>query len=247
MVSAFATANGVVLGQQKTNEKSNEITAIPNLLQLIDIKGGIVTIDAMGCQKEIAKKIISKDADYVLAVKDNQKNLHNEIKDFFNIAKEHNFKNIDYDFYEETTKGHGRIETRKYWLSTNLDSIGKTDNWENLNCIGMVESERTIGEKTSTEVRYFISSMECNARCFGNAVRSHWRIENQLHWVLDVSFREDDSRIRRDFSSENMSVFRHIVLNALRNDKSTKKSLKAKRFKAALESNYAEKILDELF
>ena len=247
MVSAFATANGVVLGQKKTKEKSNEITAIPELLQLIDIKGGIVTIDAMGCQKDIAKKIISKEADYVLAVKDNQKNLHEDIQDFFGTAREHNFNNVNYDYFEEVTKGHGRIEKRKYWLSNTLDSIGKINDWEKLNCIGMAESERTVGDRTSIETRFFITSLECDARSFGNAVREHWAIENKLHWVLDVSFNEDASRIRRDYSSENMGVFRHIVLNALRNDKSIKKSLKAKRFKAALESTYASKVLDGIF
>lgn len=247
MISAFATANGVVLGQKKTKEKSNEITAIPELLQLIDIKGGIVTIDAMGCQKSIAKKIISKEADYVLAVKDNQKNLHEDIQDFFDTARDNDFKNLNYDFFEEVTKGHGRIEHRRYWLSSTLDSIGKVDEWEKMSCVGMVESERTVSGKTSLDTRYFITSMECDARRFGNAVREHWGIENKLHWVLDVTFREDDSRIRRDHSSENMSVFRHIVLNVLRKDTSIKKSLKAKRFKASLEPEYANKILSEIF
>ena len=247
MVSAFATANGIVLGQKKTNEKSNEITAIPELLQLIDIKGGIVTIDAMGCQKEIANKIIEKQADYVLAVKDNQKNLHEEVKDFFITAINHEFKNVDYDYFEETTKGHGRIEQRRYWISECLEGISKSNEWANLHTIGMVESKRTIGGKTSTEKRFFISSMEPKARHFANAVREHWALEDSLHWVLDVSFREDDSRIRRDYSSENISVFRHVVLNALRNDKKTNKSLKAKRFKAALEPEYANKILSDLF
>lgn len=247
MVSAFATANGVVLGQKKTNDKSNEITAIPELLQLIDIKGGIVTIDAMGCQKEIAKKIIDKEANYVLSVKDNQKNLHEEVKDFFETAIKLDFKKVRYDFFEETSKGHGRIEQRRYWISDCLDGINKKREWAALNTIGMVESIRTIGDQTSTERRFFISSLEPKARHFANAVREHWAIENSLHWVLDVSFREDDSRIRRDHASENISVFRHIVLNALRKDKKTKKSLKAKRFKAALEPDYANQVLSGIF
>ena len=134
-----------------------------------------------------------------------------------------------------------------FTLSSTLDSIGKVDEWEKMSCVGMVESERTVSGKTFLDTRYFITSMECDARRFGNAVREHWGIENKLHWVLDVTFHEDDSRIRRDHSSENMSVFRHIVLNVLRKDTSIKKSLKAKRFKASLEPEYANKILSEIF
>ncbi len=247
MISAFAAENGVVLGQTKTAEKSNEITAIPELLKLLDIKGGIVTIDAMGCQKKIAEKIIDQEANYVLAVKDNQKKLHDDIKDFFQTAQENNFRGVNYDSYEEINKEHGRIETRRYWVSDFVGTIENANDWKGLNIIGMVEAERYINGETSSETRYFIASLENNASLFGHAVRSHWAIENALHWVLDVSFREDDSRIRRDYSSENMGIFRHIVINAIRNDKTVKKSLKGKRYKATLESNYAEKILSGIF
>lgn len=247
MVSAFATKNGIVLGQTKTEEKSNEITAIPALLQLLDIKGGIVTIDAMGCQKEIAKKIISKEADYVLAVKDNQKNLHEDIQAFFQTAKAYDFHGVNYDYFEEINKGHGRIETRRYWLSDMLDTVGDNEKWAGMKTIGMVESERDIQGEISKEIRYFIASLKCDARVFGHAVREHWRIENSLHWVLDVSFREDESRIRRDNSSENMAVFRHVAMNGLRKDTSTKKSLKAKRYKATLDAEYAETVLSGIF
>lgn len=247
MVSAFASENGVVLGQQKTKDKSNEITAIPELLQLLELKGCIVTIDAMGCQKKIAKKILDKKADYVLAVKDNQKHLHNDIKDFFKICREENFKNVSLNYFEETHKGHGRVEVRRYWITDCLTCIDKKDDWPGLKSIGIAESERHINGKISLERRYFIVSLKPNAKTFANAVRSHWAIENKLHWVLDVTFREDESRVRRDNAAENFSVFRHISLNALRQEKSYKKGIKAKRFKAALEPSYAEKVIQDVF
>lgn len=247
MVSAYVAENGVVLGQIKTDEKSNEITAIPALLELLDIKGCIVTIDAMGCQEKIAKKIIIKEADYVLAVKDNQKDLHEEISDFFQTALKHEFHGVNYDYFEEVSKGHGRIETRRYWLSEMLDTIGKPQRWSGLKSIGVVESERYIDGKTTIETRYFISSLAANAMIFANAVRKHWCIENGLHWVLDVSFKEDASRVRRDNASENFGVFRHVALNALRGEQSYKKGIKAKRYKAALQPDYAEKILNVIF
>jgi len=248
MVSAFAANNGVVLGQIKTAEKSNEITAIPVLLDLLDIKESIVTIDAMGCQKTIAKKILSKEADYVIAVKGNQGNLHQSIKDFFSICQSEKFKNVAHDHYEEIDSGHGRIEVRRYWITDVLTSINDlTSQWDGLISVGMAESERHIDGKISKEIRYFICSINPDAKIFGNAVRKHWSIENQLHWVLDVSFNEDLSRVRRENAAENMSVIRHLVLNLLKLEKSCKKGLKAKRFKAALDIDYAEKILQLIY
>lgn len=247
MVSAFASENGVVLGQQKTTDKSNEITAIPELLQLLELKGCIVTIDAMGCQKKIAKKIIEKKADYVLAVKDNQKKLHSDIKDFFKICHEENFKNVSHNYFEETHKGHGRIEVRRYWITDCLLCIDAKEDWAGLTSIGMAESERHIDGKVSLEQRYFIVSLKPDAQQFAHAVRSHWAIENKPHWVLDVTFREDESRVRRNNSAENFGVFRHIALNALRQEKSYKRGIKAKRFKATLESSYAEKVIQGVF
>lgn len=247
MVSAFCSENGIVLGQKKTSEKSNEITAIPALLELLDIKGCVVTIDAMGCQEKIAGQIVKQEGDYVLAVKDNQKNLHDDIKDFFHAAHAHNFRGVSHDFLEEHHKGHGRVETRRYWISDVLDTIGGTERWAGLKSIGMVVSERYIQGKTTKETRYFITTLSSNASIFSGAVRKHWRIENQLHWVLDVSFRENDSRIRRDNASQNMAVVRHIALNALRKEKSCKKGIKAKRYKATLQANYAEKVLTGIF
>ena len=247
MVSAYAAENGVVLGQKKTDDKSNEITAIPALLDLLDIKGCIVTIDAMGCQEKIAEKIVNKEADYVLAVKDNQKQLHEEIIDFFETSRRFEFKNVRYDYFEESHKGHGRVELRRYWISDMLDTISNPGRWASLQGIGMVESERYINGKTTSEIRYFIVSIAPDAKIFANAVRKHWAIENQLHWVLDVSFREDESRIRRDNAPDNFAVFRHVAINALRNEKTCKKGIKAKRFKAALQSDYAQKVLNGIF
>ena len=248
MVSAFAAENGVVLGQVKTYEKSNEITAIPDLLSMLDIKGAVVTIDAMGCQKVIAKKIIEKGANYVLAVKGNQGHLSTAIRDFFDIAQAERFKHLSHSFTEEIDKGHGRIEQRRYWLTEDLSSLKDlTDQWEGLTSVGMVESTRYIGDKVTKETRYFICSLNESDELFSKAVRRHWSVENELYWVLDVSFREDDSRIRRKNSAENMATARHITLNMLRQEKTCKKGIKAKRFKAALDSDYAEKVLSTIF
>lgn len=247
MVSAFAAENGTVLGQIKTEDKSNEITAIPALLDLLDIKGCIVTIDAMGCQEDIAAKIIDKKSDYILAVKDNQKNLHNEIIDFFECARQHDFKGVAHDYFEEISKGHGRVETRKSWISTCLETIENTEKWTGITAIGMVESERYIKGITTIERRHYIASIAQNAEMFAHAVRSHWAIENKLHWVLDVTFKEDASRVRRDNCAENLGVIRHVVINILRQDKTTKGSVKGRRYKCALDSKYANKVLDGLF
>ncbi len=247
MVSAFAAENGVVLGQIKTEDKSNEITAIPALLDLLDIKGCIVTIDAMGCQENIAAKIIEKEANYILAVKDNQKNVHQEIIDFFDCAKQHDFKGVPNDYFEEISKGHGRVETRKAWISTCLDTLANADKWSGLTAIGMVESERYIKGVTTTERRYYIASIAQNAAILSHAIRSHWAIENKLHWVLDVTFNEDASRVRRDNCAENLGIIRHVAINILRQDKTSKKSVKARRYKCAVDPKYANKVLDGIF
>ncbi|MGK2231537.1 ISAs1 family transposase [Colwellia polaris] len=247
MVSAFAANNGVVLGQIKIAEKSNEITAIPQLLDLLDIKDSIVTIDAIGRQRAIATKIKEKEADYVIAVKGNQGHLHQSIKDFFEIFHEKEFSKVSHQYHEEIDSGHGRVESRKYWISETLSIKDLTLKWSGLISIGMAESERHINGKTRKEVRDFICSIKANAKIFAQAVRKHWSIENQLHWVLDISFNEDLSRVRRGNVAENMSVLRHLVLNLLREETSFKKGLKAKRFKAALDTDYADKVLQLVF
>lgn len=239
MVSAWATANRVVLGQVKTEDKSNEI----KLLDILALNGCIVTIDAMGCQKSIAAGIIDKGADYVLALKGNQGTLHEDIKLFFQDANDTSFKDIRHDFHETIDGDHGRIETRRYWTVSDIDWLeGKAD-WKELKSIGMVESEREIGDKLTKETRYYISSLPGNAKLFGDAVRKHWGVENSLHWVLDVVFREDECRVRKGYAAENFAVLRHIALNLVREEKSIKRGVKGKRLKAGWDNDYLGKIL----
>ena len=228
MVSAWATANRVVLGQVKTSEKSNEITAIPELLKILEIKGCIVTIDAMGCQKAIAGQVIDKEGDYVLGLKGNHGNLYEDVKSFFEYALNEEFKEIPHSYHEDIDAGHGRIETRRVWTISDLDWLEGKEQWKNLNVIGMVEATREIGDKSSTERRFYIGSIENNAELLGNAVRAHWGIENSLHWSLDVTFREDDCRVRKGNASENLAVVRHIALGFLQQEKTARTGIKAK-------------------
>lgn len=246
MVSAWSSANGLVLGQLSTDEKSNEITAIPELLRLLELSGCIVSIDAMGCQKQIAKSIVDKGADYVLALKANQGNLHEDVKELFDGALQLGFEGMEYDLWETVEKGHGRIESRQCWVISDqkdLSYIRKLSDWEDLNCVAMVRAERRIGESVSVESRYYISSLKGNARQLLWAIRGHWGIENSLHWVLDIAFREDDSRVRKDNSPENLAVLRHIALNLLKQDKSLKVGIKAKRKRAGWDNDYLMKVL----
>lgn len=245
MVSAWANENGVVLGQIKTKEKSNEITAIPKLLEVLDIKDCIVTIDAMGCQKEIAKKIIKKKADYVLAVKGNQKNLHKDIKEFLDDLDQGNFDKDEYRYnrYENIEKGHGRIETRRYLQCADIAWLKKRHNWEGLQSIGVAESIVEEGEKKRTDRRYYISSLPENAQKFAKAIRKHWGIENSLHWVLDVSFREDECRVRKNHSPENFAILRHIALNLIKLNKPKKISIRRSRKLSGWDDKYLAQIL----
>ncbi len=245
MVSAWASESGFVLGQIKTEEKSNEITAIPQLLKMLEISGCIVTIDAMGCQKEIAKTIVAKGADYLFSLKGNQSNLHDDVKLFFDGCCKDNFKDTPHSFHETVNGEHGRIETRKFWTVSDIDWLHGRKQWNRLTTIGMVESKRQIGSHSSKEKRYFITSLGCNAKEFGNAVRSHWGIENGLHWTLDIAFREDESRIRKDHAPENFAVLRHIALNLLKGETSFKGSIKTKRLMAGWETSYLEKVINK--
>jgi predicted transposase YbfD/YdcC len=216
MVSAWAKRNGVSLGQMKTDEKSNEITAIPALLGLLELRGCIVTIDAMGCQREIAEKIREQGADYVLAVKKNQKELHQAIEDYFETAQQAGYRAVPLERVEEVDSGHGRVEVRRYQLVPDLRTLPKPEQWKDLQGIARVEGERHLGERVSTEVRYYITSFGQDVGRLAEAVRGHWGIEDSLHWVLDVTFREDDSRLRSGYGAENFAVIRHIALNLLK-------------------------------
>ncbi len=242
MVSAWANRAGMSLGQVKTDAKSNEITAIPKLLDLLEIKGCIVTLDAMGCQTDIAEKIIEKQANYVLAVKDNQALLHEAITDYFEQAIATKKPELcQLQSCEETNAGHGRIEVRRCYLSNCLDTLPDAARWKGLKSIGMVESERIMDGKTSLERRYYICSLT-DVKPFANAARAHWGVENSLHWVLDVTFKEDDSRIRTGCAPENFNIIRQLSINLLKKEPS-KLSIKRKRFKASLSDKFREDVI----
>lgn len=245
IVSAWASQHRLVLGQVKVDAKSNEITAIPKLLEMLEISGCIITIDAMGCQREIASQIINKQADYVLALKGNQGKLYEQVNTWFEQARQQEFKDIAHSYYQTISSGHGRIEIRQYW-SIPISALGQLTNqeqWSGLKSVGMVVCERRLWNKTTVEVRFYISSLESNAQVLASAVRCHWEIENCLHWVLDVTFGEDASRIRKDHAPENFAILRHLALNLLSRDKSVKGSLRQKRYRAGLDNNYLLKVI----
>lgn len=245
MVSAWASENRLVLGQVKVDEKSNEITAIPQLLAVLDLSECIVTIDAMGAQKEIAKQIVEGGADYVLSLKGNQGNLHQDVQQLFDWTRKIAFKDIAHEFHQTVDGGHGRIEIRRHWLLGEVEHLTDAHLWLGLRRVGLVESERRLpGVPPTIEQRYYLVSFDGGAERFARCVRSHWGIENQLHWVLDVAFAEDASRIRKDHAPENFALIRHVALNLLRQDTSARCGVKAKRLKAAWDENYLARILD---
>jgi predicted transposase YbfD/YdcC len=246
MVSAWASENRLVLGQRKVNEKSNEITAIPELLKVLDLNGAVVTIDAMGCQTEIAAQIVAQQGDYVLALKGNQGDLHQDVQQIFDHALSQKFRGIEHDFYETQEQGHGRVELRRYWVMGNTPYLIGAENWAKLTTIGCVESQRQVGDKMTRERRYYLLSLPLDAAYFATAVRSHWGIENQLHWILDVGFREDQSRTTQGYSGENLAVIRHLAVNLLSQEKSAKGGTKAKRLKAGWDDQYLTKVLSQV-
>jgi predicted transposase YbfD/YdcC len=244
MVSAWATENRVVLGQVATDSKSNEITAIPRLLELLVLRGAIVTIDAMGCQKEIAQAIRARDAHYVLGLKGNHPKLHTEVVAYFDQARKEGFLDAPHGEHVESGRGHGREEERHVWTSEDLGWMEDREAWKGLKTVVMVESKRTIGDKTTREQRYYLSSLPAkDARKLSRAIRGHWAVENSLHWVLDVGFREDESRVREGHGAENLSTLRRIALNLLKQDTTTKLGIKNKRLAAGWDEPYLLRLL----
>ena len=245
MVSAWASVNRLVLGQIKVADRSNEITAIPELLDMLDVSGCTVTIDAMGCQKEIARKIADRGADYILALKRNQPQLYDDVAETFDHLRRSEFSDIDYRFCETVEKGHGRIEKRRCWAVSDPSYLGYVNDrgeWTKLESLAMVESERTVNGDTTTQTRYYISSLTNDARELLNGVRTHWGIENAVHWVLDVAFGEDNSRVRVGNSAENFSILRRMALNMLKSETTLKVGVAAKRKRAGWDGEYLLKV-----
>jgi len=246
VVSAWANKNKLVLGQIKVNDKSNEITAIPELLKALDVKGCIITIDAMGAQTDIAETIVDKGAEYVLALKENQKTLHDNVELYFNeevltkTKKELGQKDI---YHKTLEKDHGRIEKREYYMVNDISWLENIDKWPNLHAIGMVVSECQENDKITNYTRFYIMSKLQDVKEFAKAVRGHWGIENSLHWCLDVGFREDESRARKDNSAENLNIIRHMTLNMLKRETSLKAGIEGKRLKCGWDEKYLEKVL----
>lgn len=253
VVSAWASTSGLTLGQVKVDEKSNEITAIPKLLRVLELEGCIVTIDAMGCQKKIAREIIDADADYCLALKGNQSTAHEEIRAFFDDlippdpAMGPPPQPQQTDYVESVEADHGRIETRRYWITDQIDWFADIEQWEGLRSFGIVDSVREIGEARSYERRSFLLSIPPDASKFAAACRGHWGVENPLHWTMDVTFREDESRARSGHAPENLAALRRLALNTIKSDKSHPKlSVRSKRLMAAWNRDYLATLIGAL-
>jgi len=244
VVSAWAAECSLALGEIKVEEKSNEITAIPELVRALELKGCLVTIDAMGCQRKIAKTIIDAGADYLLAVKDNQEILAEDVEQEFKHAMADGFAHMEHHYHESLDKGHGRIERRQVWYTQDIEGLGTAGRWSGLAGMAMCRATRTVGGETSVEDRYFITSVKHDdARKIAESIRAHWGIENSLHWVLDMAFNEDQSRIRIGYAAQNMATIRKIALNILKNSKSKQGGVKAKRLQAAWDNRYLEELL----
>lgn len=247
IVNAWASANRLVLGQLKVADKSNEITAVPHLLRALELAGCIVTVDAMGCQTQIAKEIIEADADYVLALKGNQETAFAEVKSFLDdaVAQAQAQPPPELLFLETVEKDHGRLEIRRYWLSAELDWFADRPKWEGLRTVGMVESVRQVGDQPPTvERRYYLCSLRPVIAAFARAVRGHWGVENQVHWVLDVQFNEDQSRARTGHAPENLATLRRLALNLLRRDQTKHRGITGKQRSAAWNHDYLLQLLD---
>lgn len=250
MVSAFAVEAGLTLAQRQVNEKSNEITAIPFLLEMLALEEAVVTIDAIGCQTDIAEQIVESGGDYILALKGNQGQLHDDVVDMFAYFERIAFKEVPHSYHRQVSNGHGRIEIRQCWVFSPHEYaqyFRTLDKWPGLATVIMVHSERRLAEKVESEVRFFISSLVEDAKQQLGYIRGHWGIENKLHWVLDIAFREDHHRARQGNSAANLAVIRHIVLNLLRQENSFKRGIHAKRLKCAWDINYRMQVLAKIF
>ena len=254
VVSAWAQSNNLVLGQLKVADKSNEITALPQLLRVLELSGCIITIDAMGCQKKIAKEIVEADADYVLALKGNHEIVHQEVKDFLDMTLAEKQKPqpkgaklseaaVKLAALETVEKDHGRLETRRYYQSMELGWFADLKEWEALKSVGMVESIREVDGKATSERRYYLSSLPLNVEAFARAVRGHWSVENKVHWVMDVCFGEDQSRARAGYAAENLATLRRLALNLLKNEKTKKRGIRGKQLNAGWDHAYLLRLL----
>ena len=249
MVSAWATANNLVLEQAKVDDKSTEVTAIPELLRILDISGCIITIDAMGCYKDIAADIVDQAADYVLALKENQGRLYEDVKLLFEDLEGSGYSAYAYDYEKTVEKGHGRIETRQCWTICDPDLLrylrGAME-WPKLRTVVRLRAERLVGQESATSTRYYLSSVDGSAQRLLEATRSHWGIENSLHWVMDIAFREDECRVRKGHGAQNMATLRRIALNLLKQERTARMGIKAKRLRACWDQDYLLKVLSGL-
>ena len=254
VVSAWAESNGLVLGQMKVADKSNEITAVPELLRVLELSGCIVTLDAMGCQKKIAKEIIEADADYVLALKGNQETVHEEVKSFLDATLlEQQSPRLEgaklskaaatLASLETVEKDHGRLEIRRYYQSDQMDWFADRFKWEGLKSVGMVESVREVDGKTTVERRYYLASLPLGIETLARAVRGHWGVENKVHWIMDVCFREDQSRARAGYAAENLATLRRLALNLLKQEKTKKRGIRGKQLNASWDHAYLLRLL----
>lgn len=251
VVSAWAEDNGLVLGQLKVADKSNEITALPELLRVLELAGCIVTVDAMGTQKQIAREIIEADADYVLALKGNHETVHEEVKSFLDQTvvekraqpRKSSQAATSLAVLETVEKDHGRIETRRYYQSAELAWFADRAKWEGLQSVGMVEAIREVGAQQTVERRYYLSSLPLGVETFARAVRGHWGVENKLHWVLDVQMREDQSRARAGYAAENLATLRRLALNLLKREKTKRRGIRGKQLNASWDHAYLLRLL----